>query len=64
MYLILSKMTNLHFGTNQLFPLLRYMTGGIVCIATIIPPAEIEVCYIPENTTSSDGDLPIIKIFK
>jgi hypothetical protein len=39
-------------------------TGGIVRIATIIPPAEIEVCCIPENTTCSDGNLPIIKIFK
>jgi hypothetical protein len=40
MYLILAKMTK-HFGTNQLFPLLKYMIRllhGIFHIITFIQP--------------------------
>ena len=30
MYLILAKMTNLHFGTNQFFSLLKYMINIVI----------------------------------
>jgi hypothetical protein len=48
-YLILAKMTNLHFGTNQLFPLLKYDKHIITChfsYHTLYQPCIGNLVYI------------------